>query len=122
MSTRVVDQAACRPISAPGTTIMLFWSRMRAPGASRAALAVEQDLGRDADDDRAAQRVLRKGALHLRRGRSDEAGDDRERGGEAKHGVMRRALRKRGDDGGAASAGDGNLVALQGLEPRTCGL
>ena len=50
--------------------------------------AVDLDLGRDADDDRPAQRVLREGALHLRCCRGREASGDREGGDETKHGWM----------------------------------
>jgi len=67
--------------------------------------AVELDLGRDADDDRAAQRVLRKRALHLRCGGGREAGDGREGGGEAKHGWVR-AGRDARRSGAAARARD----------------
>ena len=79
---------------------MLSASRMRAAGSQARQLAVDGDLRRRAEDDGAAQRVLREAALHLRGHRRGQE----ERGGEGEN------------------AAEHGVVALQGLEPRTCGL
>ena len=101
-------------------TSMLSWFADRDAGREPRRLAVERDSGRLADHQRAAQRVLREGALHLSGGRSGDAGGGRESGDEAEHGGSVRAARRSEEARGGE--GDGDLVALQGLEPRTCGL
>ena len=108
---------------------MLAWLRMRAPGARRAGLPLSMISGALADDDGTAQRILRKVALHLRSGgqRGEKACEGEESG---EHLTQQHMWDPRDASESAeerprllARPGAGRgVVALQGLEPRTCGL
>jgi hypothetical protein len=109
--------------AAPDISIMLSMPRMRAPGARRAGIWLSSRSGRLGDHNFTAQRGGREVARRLRGGGLNA---NHQGGGQntAKHGVDPGAVERTTARVSKARAvcGFGNLVALQGFEPRTCGL